>query len=244
MKAIILAAGRGSRMRGGTEHIPKCMMTLSGKSLLQYGLDSLLSAGFASEDIGVVTGYMREKIQIEHVHYFHNMEWESTNMFVSLTKARKWLISEPCIVCYSDVVYNPNAIRKLVQSSAELAITSYTGFWDLWSRRFKNPLEDLETFRVENGVLIEIGKKPESLDSIEGQYMGLIRFTPDSWRRVEQAIMLPMPKPVNKLDMTTLLQHLIEQGELIKVFPTDDLWLECDNQEDIVLYEKEYLDYF
>ena len=240
MKAIILAAGRGSRMGDGTAQLPKCMMTLCGKTMLDRCIESLLKAGFQRSDIGIVTGYKKEKIQIEGVNYFHNANWEQTNMFISLTMAREWLINETCIVCYSDILFHENAVKKLMDCQHELALTYYTGFWELWLKRFENPLEDLETFKMDGDKLIEIGKKAASKDEIQGQYMGLIRFDPDSWKKVEEAVKLPMPKPLERLDMTTMLNHMISLNHDVKAIKTDDFWLECDNQNDIAIYEREF----
>ena len=240
MKAIILAAGRGSRMGEGTANLPKCMMKLWGKTLLEHCLDSLQKAGFVPNDIGIITGYKSEMIQIKDVYYFHNADWEKTNMFISLKKAAEWLRSEPCIVSYSDIVFSPEAVKKLRNSSKEFSITYYTGFWELWANRFSYPLDDLETFKQEGGKLLEIGKKPSSKEEIQGQYMGLLKFEPSGWKKIEEAITLPMQKPVEKLDMTTLLQHLISLNHTVEVIETSELWLECDNQNDIEIYEKLY----
>ncbi|MCL2295413.1 MAG: phosphocholine cytidylyltransferase family protein [Spirochaetes bacterium] len=241
MKAIILAAGRGSRMKEGTANLPKCMMKLWGKTLLDHCLESLQKAGFALGDIGIVTGYKSEAIQAHGVHYFHNAEWETTNMFVSLTKAAEWLHREPCVISYSDIVFSPAAVKKLMQSDQEFSITYYTGFWDLWSKRFDDPLNDLETFKMQNKRLFEIGKKPSVKEEVQGQYMGLLKFEPSGWKKIEQAIKLPMPKSVEKLDMTTLLQHLITLGNYIETIETTEQWFECDNQNDIDVYEKFYI---
>jgi len=240
MKAIILAAGRGSRMQEGTANLPKCMMKLWERPLLEYCLESLQNAGFAPSDIGIVTGYKREVIDYKNFNYFHNAQWETTNMFVSLTMAGEWLRSEPCVICYSDILFSKNAVKKLMESKAEFSITYYTGFWDLWCKRFDDPMSDLETFKLENGKLFEIGKKPQTKDDVQGQYMGLLKFEPSGWKKIEDAIKLPMPKTVEKLDMTTLLQHLITLGHNIEVLETNDIWLECDNLNDINVYENLY----
>lgn len=242
MKAIILAAGRGSRLGGRTKDRPKCMCTLAGRTLLDRCLSSLADAGVDRQQIGIVTGYRSDCFATPDVTYFHNPDWETTNMFWSLTMAEDWLKREPCIVCYSDIVFSPEAFRALAECEKPLAITSCDGYWDLWVQRMENPLEDLETFRLDGeGRLLEIGKKPRSREEIQGQFMGLLRFTPESWAWVDEAVRLPMAKPVEKLDMTTLLQELLLRGRSIQVISTDTLWLECDSERDILTYERLFL---
>ncbi len=243
MKTIILAAGRGSRLGERTKDRPKCMCTLQGRTLLDRCLESLAQAGISREDTGIVTGYRRDMFTVPGVTYFHNEIWEQTNMFYSLTMAEDWLKSDPCLVCYSDIVFSSNAVRALVDCDSPLAITSYSGYWGLWEKRMGNPLEDLETFRADgNGRLLEIGKKPQSPADIEGQFMGLLRFTPESWGWVKETIQQPLAKPLNKLDMTTLLQELLQRDYPIQAISTDDLWLECDSEQDIQAYEKYFGD--
>lgn len=241
MKVLILAAGRGSRLGERTKDRPKCMCTLCGRTLLDRCMETLRQAGVPPADTGIITGYRSEMFTVPDVTYFHNANWAETNMFVSLTMARDWLMREPCVVCYSDIVFSPHALRALMESPAPLAITSYDGYWPLWERRMGDPLSDLETFRTDgNGHLVEIGKKPLSPDDIEGQFMGLLRFTPESWGWVEETIAHPLPKTVEKLDMTTLLQGMIQRGYPIQTISTSDLWLECDSQQDISVYERDF----
>ena len=241
MKVIILAAGRGSRLGERTKDRPKCMCMLQGRTLLDRCLSSLEAAGAARPDIGIVTGYRSEMFTVPDVTYFHNADWERTNMFFSLTSARAWLTAEPCIVCYSDIVFSPEAVRKLASSVSPLAITYYTDYWQLWEKRMDHPLSDLETFKIDSdGHLLEIGKKPQSRSDIHGQFMGLIRFTPESWGWVEETIRQPMAKTVEKLDMTSLLQEMLQRGRLIEGIPTSDHWLECDSEHDIEVYEQEF----
>lgn len=241
MKVIILAAGRGSRLGERTKDRPKCMCELCGRTLLDRCLDTLEKAGIARSDIGIVTGYRSDMFQVDGVTFFHNGDWEKTNMFCSLRMAQEWLKQEPCVVCYSDIVFAPGVIDKLRESGAPLAITSYSGYWDLWKLRMEDPLRDLETFRTDgNGRLLEIGLKPTTPTDIQGQFMGLLRFTPESWGWVEEIIRHPLSKSVDKLDMTTLLQGMLERGYPIEAISTDTLWLECDSEQDIEAYEWEF----
>ena len=242
MKIIILAAGRGSRMGERTNNLPKCMCKLLGKSLLVRCLETLEKANIKKEDIGIVTGYMKDKITIDGVTYFHNEDWSTTNMFISLTKAHSWLENDVCIVCYSDIVFTPDCIIKLVTCNEDMALTYYTEYWDLWSKRMDNPLDDLESFHLseDKKYLKRIGKKAINRDEIEGQYMGIIKFTPKSWSWVQSVISKPLSKSIEKLDMTTLLDAIISEGHNIFAIPICNFWLECDTDNDIKLYEHIY----
>ena len=102
-----------------------------------------------------------------------------------------------------------------------------------------DPLEDLETFRAAgDGRLLEIGQKPAGPEQVQGQFMGLLRFTPESWGWVRETLKKPLRKTVEKLDMTTLLEGMVRAGYPIQTISTDGLWLECDSEHDIDVYEQ------
>ena len=237
MKAVILAAGRGSRMKEKTEALPKCLVELWGKTLLEWQLQALREAGI--EDIAIITGYHAEEIRKRqpNVTYFHNENWEHTNMVSTLLEADAWLKADDCIVSYADIVYTSKAVKLLKDSNAEIALTYYTKFLELWKKRFENPLDDIETFRLDGTRLKEIGQKAQSLDEIEGQYMGLLKFTPQGYAKLLEQVEAGLPKPLAKMDMTGLLSHLLSKGLVMEALPYDELWLEVDNQHDLALYE-------
>ena len=132
MKAIILAAGRGSRMGGLTDTQPKGLVSLRGKPLLEWQLASLRAAGI--HEIALVTGYRHEALSPYGLPMFHNPDWRRTNMVTSLACAREWLQAEACIVSYSDIFYEANAVRKLMDSDAALALTYDPDWLRLWRR--------------------------------------------------------------------------------------------------------------
>jgi choline kinase len=109
----------------------------------------------------------------------------------------------------------------------------------LWSRRFADPLADAETFRIDAaGQLLEIGGKTTRIEDIEGQYMGLFKFTPPAWSAVETLLGTLDPPIRHRLDVTALLRLLLAGNVLpISTFPTDGQWGEIDNPDDVALYE-------
>ena len=82
MKVIILAAGYGSRLKPYTNKIPKCMVELAGKPLLQHQIETLNSAGL--NNITVVGGHLIEKIIGKDIQIIKNDKYDSTNMVSSL----------------------------------------------------------------------------------------------------------------------------------------------------------------
>jgi len=237
MKAIILAAGRGSRMKQLTDDCPKCLVELRGKPLLEWQLASLQTAGI--EEIGIVTGYKREMLANRGLVEFHNPRWDSTNMVSSLACAQEWLLAGPCVVSYSDIFYDASSVTSLMQSDTSLAVTYDPNWLALWEKRFGDPLLDAETFRLNaDSTLAEIGNKPTSLAQVQGQYMGLLRFTPQAWHEVLAVRTELSAEQRDKMHMTGTLQKLIEAGKMpITAIPYEKEWGEVDSIDDLAAYQ-------
>jgi L-glutamine-phosphate cytidylyltransferase len=238
MRAVILAAGRGSRLGHLGDDRPKCLVELEGKPLIERQIAALRRGGV--DEIGVVRGYRAEMIDFPGLSYFANPRWAETNMVMSLAAAAPWLRSGPVIVSYADIFYRSELVRDLAGARGQLVI-SYDRAWRrLWTRRFADPLADAETFRIDAaGRLLEIGGKTTRVEDIEGQYMGLLRFTPPAWSAVE-ALLNTLDAPVrDRLDVTGLLRRLLDGKQLpIGTYGTDGQWGEIDNPQDVKLYEK------
>jgi len=111
MRAVILAAGRGSRMGHLGGDRPKCLVELEGKPLIVRQIAALRRGGVG--EIGVVRGYRAEMIDFPGLSYFANERWAETNMVMSLAMAAPWLRSGPVIVSYGDIFYRSELVRGL-----------------------------------------------------------------------------------------------------------------------------------
>lgn len=236
MKAIILAAGRGSRMKNLTDELPKCLVELRGKPLLDWQLKALREAGI--NEIAIVTGYRCELLTSRGLVEFHNSRWAETNMVSSLVCATEWLEAEPCVVSYSDIFYDASAIRSLMCCDAKLAVTYDPDWHVLWKKRFGDPLLDAETFRLKtDDTLAEIGNKPTTIEEVQGQYMGLLRITPEGWGEFVRIRTLLSKTECDKMHMTGTLQKIIEAGRVpIAALPYEGEWGEVDNAEDLLVF--------
>ncbi|MGE5548194.1 MAG: NTP transferase domain-containing protein [Solirubrobacterales bacterium] len=234
-QAIILAAGRGSRMGGLTAEQPKCFTEIAGRRLLDWQMDALTEAGITS--LIVLRGYRKELLSSPRFDTIDNDEWASTNMVATLRCAARRLEQAATVVSYSDIVYHPDHVRALAASDGDIAMT-YDRQWEgLWSARFANPLDDAETFRQEDGWLKNIGEKTTSLADIQGQYMGLLKITPRGWASIGKLLDALTPEQVARLDMTSLLRRLLSEGVPVRCVPVEGQWCEVDCGTDVATYQ-------
>lgn len=237
MRAILLAAGRGSRMGNLTEGRPKCLVELGGHSLLDYQISALHAAGI--EEIWAVRGWKGECLEGRGLYLIDNPGWAQTNMVASLALARDVLRQAPCIISYTDIFYTPEAPRLLIEAPACPLAMTYDPAWQaLWTDRFGDPLADAETFQLNaDRTLRDIGRKPTSLVEVNGQYMGLLRFTPEAWTLAEECRHALLSDAAARLDMTSLVRMLIQRGLPVTALPIGSSWGEVDSADDLALYQ-------
>lgn len=236
MRAIILAAGRGSRMGSLTADKPKCLVEIYGRPLVEWQIEALRAAGL--EHIGIVRGFEGQLLDSWNVTFFENRRWASTNMVQSLLSADDWLSNHDCIVSYSDILYHTRIVSRLRHTAGPVSITYDRQWLKLWQKRFKDPLTDAESFQVdERGELIEIGRRVKCLEQIRGQYMGLLRFSPEGWASIK-TVLFEQPVAVrDSIDVTGLLRLAIKAGLRINTVSVDGRWCEVDSEADLGLYE-------
>lgn len=236
MKAVTLAAGRGSRLGELSQASPKTLMTLAGKPLLVWQLAALRSAGIT--ETAIVCGYCAEQLQYYADRSVYNAEWRQTNIVGSLLCADPLLAADTHIVSYGDIVYRPDIVRALQACSADIAITSDQCWLPLWQQRFIDPLSDAECFEQAHGWLQKIGGRATTLTQIQGQYMGLLKITPQGWQHITAVLSVLAPGAAKQLDMTSMLNLLLSHDVRVAVVPVQGGWVEVDTPTDLLLYER------
>ena len=238
MKAIILAAGEGKRLRPYTEDRPKCMVEINGVSLLDRQISVIRSLGI--EEIILIGGYKGDSLLSKGTKLIINPRYQETNMVWSLFCGEDELQGD-LIISYGDIVYSKEILNNLLQCEDEIAITIDMDWEKYWSQRNENPLLDAETLKFgKGGTIREIGQVPLSINDIEGQYMGLLKFSQsgvellrESFRRYKKMGLI-MNKAPEMAYMTDLLMQLIKDGIKIQSVPVRLPWVEVDTKEDLV----------
>ena len=238
-RAILLAAGQGSRLRPHTSDKPKCMVPYKGRPLIEYQIDTLRRNGIS--DIRIIGGYRHEKLKPLGLPIYVNPSYDSTNMVSTLFTARQ-LIEGDVLICYTDIVYQDLLIDSLLKSDKDLSVLYDLDWRHQWEARMSDPLADAETFRVtsENRIL-ELGQPPESIDQIEGQYIGLIKLSShgsDRFCKFYEQLdpeALYESRSFQQMYMTTLLQLMIDAGDPVFGVPVRGGWLEFDQPSDLTM---------
>jgi choline kinase len=237
IKAIMLVAGEGTRLRPYTNDRPKCMVEVDGESLLDRQMAVLHSESL--DNIVLVGGYRADMLENRGTKLVLNPRYFETNMVWTLFCAEEELEGD-VLICYGDIVYSKEILSALLASPADIALTIDMQWESYWRARNENPLDDAETLKwSSDGQIAEIGKKPTSLEEIQGQYMGLLKFSAvgiDKLRQVfhqacaEGGIQGKSPE---KAYMTDLIQEVIDRGVPVHGVPIDKEWVEVDTVGDL-----------
>lgn len=168
LRAIILAAGKGSRLEPVSGESVKCLVELGGMTLIERQCSYLRASGISR--IAVVVGFQAERIRRicgPEVEYVENPIFAETNSLYSLWLARHWFQSG-FVVMNSDVFFHPELLRDLITAKYEDAILIS------WREQTKYGDEEMKV-KVRDGRLLDISKTmdPEEAD---GENVGIVKF--------------------------------------------------------------------
>ncbi|MFT4308209.1 MAG: NTP transferase domain-containing protein [Candidatus Woesearchaeota archaeon] len=236
MRAVILAAGKGTRLRPYTEGLPKGMLEFAGKPLIEHQIGTLRRNGIS--DIVIVTGYAREKITFD-VRYAHNPDYDTTNMVETLFCARDELEGD-VLVCYADILYDDSVLNVVLESDADIGVVVDDDYWDYWTARCDDPASDIESMIIRDGRIVDLGRGDCSLEEAQQRYVGLIKFSAsgievlkDTYDAHKNHVGPWLGSPsFKKAYMTSMLQAIIDSGFDVKPITISRGWLEFDTVED------------
>ncbi|NOQ29638.1 MAG: NTP transferase domain-containing protein [Helicobacteraceae bacterium] len=244
MKAIILAAGEGKRLRPLTNDRPKCMVEYNKKPIIDYILEVMKECSI--DNIAIVNGYKKDilsaYLDTKGITTYTNINYDKTNMVSTLFCAEEFM-NDDLIISYADIIYTKEILKKLIVSDDDFSVVVDKEWKELWQIRMDNPLDDAETLKIENGKIIEIGKVPHSYNEIDGQYIGLIKI---SKKVINEVIAFYKNlnrddmydgKDFNNMYMTSFIQLIIDFLIDAKPVIVEGGWIEVDTLSDLSAYE-------
>ena len=241
VKAIILAAGMGTRMKHMTKELPKCLaIQFEGKTLLQTQIETLKSCGIS--DFVIVRGYQGDKIKLPAIRYAWNHDYPNNNILGSLMCAAEELEGD-VIISYSDIWYEESVLKTLLRSDKDIAIGVDIDWKDYYEGRKEHPIEEAENviFNSDNQV-IKIGKIGASGVEVHGEFIGMMKLTSrgcalikEHYRRAKLLFdgkKYQRAAEFKKAYLTDLLQDMADLGVPIHCEIIGSKWKEIDTIED------------
>lgn len=180
MDAIIYAAGRATRLGPAFAELPKILLEVGGRSLLDWHAERLADAGV--ENLFLVTGHRREQIAVVlpeltakhgiHIYELHNPDFAEgsvVSMHVSLAVLE--LAREPLLIMDGDVIYDPELLRRLIHSRHTSSM--------LIDFSYRDVDDDPVLAPIRAGVPFEFMKKWSGQADRVGESVGFFKFAPE-----------------------------------------------------------------
>ncbi len=241
IRAIVLAASRGVELGELTENIPKAMLKINEKPVIEKMLDMFNEREI--KDISIIRGYKKEAFNFSNITYYDNDNYASTDELVSLNLAKE-KIKGNCIISYGDILYRKHVLNDLMDEEGDIVIVVDTN-----SER-RNYVSKSDFVTCSRPYTKEYDENPVFLKSIEfkelkagekydGEWIGVLKSNQVGTNAIAASLnSLSVSPDFNKLKMTDILSDLITKGIKINVIYINGHWLDIDNLNDLPLSSK------
>jgi choline kinase len=242
MRPIIIGAGRGSRLEHLTEEIPKTLVPVMGRPILEWVLEALAEGGFTRKDVIFICGYRAEVIKARYPEftYVENRDWEHNNILLSLLTAREQL-KDGFVSTYADIIYRGAVVRGLVDSPHQKVLGCDTDWRRRYVGRTRHPETDAEKMRAEGERIIELSRTIAS-EQAAGEFIGVAKFTAqgaaellDSFDRARERFagqVFREKRTFERAYLIDLFQDMIEKGSTFHRVDTHGGYMEIDTLQD------------
>ena len=225
IRAVVLAAGVGSRIRPLHSRVPKPLTPLNGKALISYTLEAL--AANQVEDVVVVTGYREETIHAAlregepvAMTFLSNPDFE-LGAAASLSVARPVLDNEPFLLLMADHAVAPGLVAKLLDG-ARLSGATVAADYAPHHTDYEDEATKLAIAPDEPGRVLSIGKNVSPWQALDA---GAFYCTRDTWTALAE---LP-----HGAELSDVFGRMAAQGLLYAADVSGEFWYDVDTPGDL-----------
>jgi choline kinase len=243
MRAVIIGAGRGSRLGPHTESLPKTLVQVMGRPMLDWILDAFAAAGFERSRIVFISGFAEERLKARYpdLTYVRNHDWPNNNILLSLLCAQDYL-GDGFVSTYADIVYEPELVARLVNRSEDIVLGCDTAWRRRYADRAQHPETDAEKLRAQGQRVIEISRRIPSQNA-DGEFVGVMKLSRagaaefmaafDRARAQGVDDIFREGRTLRRAYLIDLLQYMLELGSVMHREDTDGGYMEIDTVEDL-----------
>jgi len=244
MRPVLIGAGRGSRLEHRTEELPKSLVPVMGRPMLEWILEALADAGFTKKDVVFVCGYRGDVLRARYPEftYVENRDWENNNILASLMCAREHLAGG-FVSTYTDIIYRGQAVRDVVKAPWDKVLVCDTDWRRRYVRRTRHPETDAEKMTAKGDRVVEVSRTIAS-EEASGEFIGVAKLTADGAKEMCEAYDVARmsektlgDRPFEKAYLIHLFQWMIDRGAEFHRVDTPGGYMEIDTLEDLGLAE-------
>jgi L-glutamine-phosphate cytidylyltransferase len=247
MRAIIIGAGRGSRLQHRTDEVPKTLVEVLGRPMLDWILEALAAGGFQRKDVVFISGYAEHVVRARYpeLTFVRNERWEHNNILASLLCAREHLRGG-FVSTYADIVYEPGIVERLVRAPEDLVLGCDTEYRARYVGRTEHPESDAEKLSAGGRRVTRISRNI-SPEEATGEFIGVMKATPagaamliDGFDRAKarfEGQTYREGRSFERAYLIDLLAELLEGGTAMYRENTAGGYMELDTLQDLSMSE-------
>ena len=163
MNAIIIAGGKSTRLRPLSNEIPKTMIEVYGKSILERQIEVFQSCGIS--DITAVTGYHSEKINLPNINCIKNEEYKTTNVNEGLFCAKAKL-NDSVIITYGDIIFEYEVLEQILNFKGDIGVVVDLDWEKQYTGKFGRPISEADNVIMNKKQILKISKNLTKKDDL------------------------------------------------------------------------------
>ncbi len=238
IKAIIVAAGHDKRLGSLTKNLPKCMLDVKGKTIIERQIENLKNCGI--NDIIIVKGYKQEIIDIPDVKYYQNPDFKNNGILYSLFLAEREMDCD-FIFLYSDIIFDQKILERLLLRNTDIDLVVDLNWKDRYNERVSQPAGEVELVKVKDDRIINIAKNIDRKKAY-GEFIGLAMFSKKGAENLKNYYKKSLARfknkrfhevpSIKKAYFTDMIQEMIDNGFEVNNLNIYGDWMEIDTFED------------
>jgi len=241
MKAIIIAAGSGKRLGYKTEKIPKGLLEINGKTIIERQIEIFKNNEI--KDIVIIVGPHKNKFNFDSVKYIEDLEYEKHDVLLSLMAAKKE-IKGNIITTYSDILFDEKILQEIIRSKIDIGVVTDLNWEQKYENRSQHPKSQADNVIIENNKIVKIKKNISKIteNQQKGEFIGIMKFSEkgsdifvNEFNKIEKnkPDSFHDAKTFEKSYLTDMIQELIDQNIIINPIIVNGEWCEIDTLQDL-----------
>ena len=246
MKVIIIAAGSSTRLAKETFDIPKGLLKINDKSIIEIQLDLFKKNQLS--DITIITGTEKQKFELKNVNYIQDYEFQDHDVLGSLMAAKSIMNTE-ILTSYSDIIFDKNILQSMLDFKGDIGLAVDLDWEKNYINRIQHPKSEADNVLLENNEILKIKKNIKESKSTQnvGEFVGLMKLSKKGANifveKFNHLIESHKGKfhaapSIKKAYLTDMIQELIDSGFLVEPIIINGKWHEIDTPEDLQTVRK------